>query len=337
MGTRRYVYNKSLDQINKKKIEINFYKLRNELVTAKNNDNIEDWELETPKDIRAGAIRDLVKNHKTGFANLKNNNIKKFTMQFCKKRDAPSIEIPKTSIKIKDRKLSIFETYFIENKKDTKEKKEKDQTIKIAKKEKLNFTIDYDCRLQVKNHKWYLVIPTKVEIKTKEDKKSFCALDPGIRSFQTIYSEESVSQIKINKELIIKLQKKLDNFKSLRDKKTKKRNGKIIKSKRLRRKVRKIYSRIDNLINDLHYKTISYLTDTYYHIILPSFESQKMASKNNNFASKIINRDLLQLKHYSFKERLKEKCFLKNCSIDIILLHKIRIYIKNMWGMWYFK
>jgi hypothetical protein len=258
-------------------------------------------------------------------------------MQFCKKRDAPSIEIPKTSIQIKDNKLSIFGTYFIKNKKDKKEKKDEDRTIKIAKKEKLNFTIDHDCRLQIKNHKWYLIVPIKVEIKTKEGKKSFCALDPGIRSFQTIYSEESVSQIKINKELIIKLQKKLDNFKSLRDKKTKKRNGKIIKSKRLRRKVRKIYSRIDNLINDLHYKTISYLTDTYFAskiIILPSFESQKMASKNN---IRGINRDLLQLKHYSFKERLKEKCFLKNCSIDIILCNKIRIYIKNMWGMWYFK
>ena len=307
MGTRRYVYNKTLDKINKKEIELNFYKLRDKLVTAKNNDNIKDWELKTPKDIRAGAINDLIKNHKTAFANMKNDNIKKFKMQFCKKRDSPSIEIPKTAIQIKEHKLSIFGTYFIQNKKDTKEKKEDDKTIKIAKKENLNFAVDHDCRLQFKNNKWYLVVPIKVNVKTKENKKAFCSLDPGIRSFQTIYSEDSVSQIKINQKLITKLQKKIDNFRSLRDRK-------IIKSKRLRRKERKIYFRINNLIDDLHYKTITYLTDTYDHIILPSFESQEMARRNN---IRGINRNLLQLKHFLFKERLKAKCFLKKCTIDI--------------------
>ena len=109
MGTRRYVYNKALEKI-KNGEKANFYDLRNKIVTAKNNDTINDWELDTPKDIRAGAIRDLVKNHKTAFSNLRNGNINGFKIGFCKKKNYPSIEIPKSAIKLENG-LSIFKTY----------------------------------------------------------------------------------------------------------------------------------------------------------------------------------------------------------------------------------
>jgi hypothetical protein len=41
-------------------------------VTIKNNPIVEEWQSETPKDIRAGAIRDVIKNYKTAFTLLKN-------------------------------------------------------------------------------------------------------------------------------------------------------------------------------------------------------------------------------------------------------------------------
>ena len=100
-----------------------------------------------------------------------------------------------------------------------------------------------------------------------KNRKEYCSLDPGIRSFQTVYSDDSVIQIKIKKEMISSLQKKIDNFKSLRDRK-------IIKQKRFKRTERSIYFRLNNLIDDLHHKTIDFLTKTFKYIILPSFESQ---------------------------------------------------------------
>ena len=60
MGTRRYVYNKALEKI-KNGEKANFYDLRNKIVTAKNNDTINNWELDTPKDIRAGARNIAIK------------------------------------------------------------------------------------------------------------------------------------------------------------------------------------------------------------------------------------------------------------------------------------
>ena len=293
MGTRRFVYNKALEKIKKRESKLNFYQLRNELVTAKNNETIEDWELQTPKDIRAGAIRDMVKNHKTAIANLKNRNISGFKMGFASKKDAPSIEIPKTALSL-DNGLFIYKKYMPEK-------------IKIAKRQKINFTIDYDCRLQVKNNRWFLVVPIKTTITASNNRSKWCSMDPGIRSFQSVYSEEAVLQIKVNKELVQKLQHKSEHDKALRDRK-------IITNKRLKRKERKVYFRINNLIDDLHHKTIRFLTTTYDHIILPTFESQEMARRGK---IRGINRDLLQLKHFLFKQRLHSKCELSRCTLDI--------------------
>jgi transposase len=66
--TTRYVYNKGVHEI---KINGNqsFMSLRNKLVTSKGND-LNQWELDVPKDVRAGSLRDLDKARKTAFTNL---------------------------------------------------------------------------------------------------------------------------------------------------------------------------------------------------------------------------------------------------------------------------
>ena len=98
MGNRRFIYNRVLDKIKKGEEKINFFSLRNKYVTSKSISLKEKWQLDTPKDIRAGAIRDIVKNYKTVFSQLKNRQIKHFKMGFSSKRDSPSIEIPKSAL-----------------------------------------------------------------------------------------------------------------------------------------------------------------------------------------------------------------------------------------------
>jgi hypothetical protein len=51
------------------------------------------------KDIRAGAIRDVVKNYSFAFSLLKNKQISKFNMGFSSKKKETSIEMPLSSIK----------------------------------------------------------------------------------------------------------------------------------------------------------------------------------------------------------------------------------------------
>ena len=294
MGTRRFIYNQGLSKI-KSGHKVDFYSLRNELVTSKNNPNIPEWQLDTPKDIRAGGLRDLVKNYKTAFSNLKIGNISKFKMGYCKKKDAPSIEIPKTAIKLKNG-LTIYGRYIKES-------------IKMSNRDKLTEIPEHDCRLQIRNGKWFLCVPIKVkaDISNRGKRKRWCSMDPGVRVFQTIYSEDSVEQIKIRKELIRKLQITIDRFRSLRDR------G-IISKKRYTRRERRINYRMQSIIDDLHHKVADRLTNTYDNIILPSFESQEMTRKCK---IKCANRNMLQLRHFVFKKRLKSKCALRGCTLDI--------------------
>ena len=293
MGTTRYVYNKTLNYVKTKgNKELNFYQLRNKFVTAKNNPDVKEWELLTPKDVRAGGIRDMMKAYTTAFANLKSGNIGKFKIGYkCKKKDS-SLEIPKSAVSYQDGSLFIYKKYL-----NSKIKKCKEDIPDIK----------YDCRLQLLRKKWFLIIPIDVECKDSGiNKGEACALDPGVRKFQTIYSENKVETIRIRKERVKKLQDKLDKMKSLRDRK-------IISNKRYKNRENSIYNKLDNLIDDMHFKTINSLVKDYRLIFLPMFESQEIARKN-----KYGNRNLLQMKHYRFRTRLDERCKLEKGTNLII-------------------
>lgn len=295
MGTTRYVYNRTLNAV-KEGETLNFYSLRDKFVTSKGNGDVKEWELETPKDIRAGAIRDMVKGFKVALENLKRGNITNFNLRYRKKREDKSLEISKSCIKIHGRSFYMYSSYMT-------------TPIKIAKDKYWNdIIIDSDCRLQIQNDNWYINIPVNTTNKVKNPLHSFCSLDPGIRKFQTVYSEQGIFNFKMDKDTARKLYFKLDKLRSLRDRK-------IIKGSSYNRRRKKLQFKIDCLVDDFHYKTISFLTDNFRTIFLPKFESQKLSQK---IRSSKINRDLLSLKHYQFKQRLLYKCKTnENCSTII--------------------
>lgn len=289
IGTSRYVYNRALNAVKENGEKINFFELRNKYVTSKNNSLVSEWELETPKDIRAEAINDMTKAFKTAMSNLKNNNIEKFNLQYRSKKKESSISIPHSAIKINNGNMYIYKSY-------TKE------GIKLSKdKSLINMKIEHNCRLKNDNGKWFLYIPIKAKLNKKIADKEICSLDPGTRKFQTIYSEEIVIKIGIKKEQIKKLQQKIDLLQSLRSKK-------LIRKSHYNKRNNKIQYKVKNLVDELHYQTISYLTNTFKTIFIPEFESQELLKINK---SKKFRRDLLSLRHFVFKERLKAKSKLK--------------------------
>ena len=298
-GTSRFVYNKALNDIKTgHDVKVNFQTLRNKHVTAKNNSTINDWELETPKDIRAGAIQDLVTAYKSAMTNLNQGNISQFKLGFRRKKSNSSIVIPMKPIDIKfpknnkgkgKKKLFIYSSYL-----KSPIKLSNDKCLKDIK-------IEHDCRLISNEDKWYICIPIKVENMDWLNKDPVCSLDPGEINFQSIYSQERTVEIKMKKEHLLKQQEKLNKLQSLAARK-------LIKKKHYERRRNQINSKLENQIDDLHYQTINYLTSNYHRIIIPEFKSQELIGK---IYSKGVKRNLLSFKHYQFRQRLISKCELR--------------------------
>lgn len=300
MSTSRYVYNKCLEGI-KNGDDINFFKLRNKYVIAKNNKEVKEWETQTPKDVRAGSTKDLVTACKTAFKNLSQGNISKFKMKYrSKKQGYQSIVIPKTAITLKNKYVEIYKSYGLDKIKICKE------LTKRKKKGKQNLNIEYDCRLQVNNYnQWFLLVPVSAQ-KTINPNNEKCALDPGSRKFQTIYSPFEARKLVKNNIYLAKLRNKIAHYQQLRSKK-------YIRRSQMMKKIRKQWKIYKNMLDDLHFQTCNYLTQIYKEIFLPRFESQKMVKKLNPTTSF----DILNLQHYKFKERLKNKCLERNCNLNI--------------------
>lgn len=282
MGVCRYVYNHALASIKRGENKYNFQQLRNEFVTHKRagviNDKVHDWMLEVPKDIRAGALRDLVKGFSSSLALLKSGHIKYFRMRYREKRKDASMEIPKSAISI-GKKLSIYNTYL------SLIKMSKDKCLK-------NIEITHDCRLKKEGVRWYIIVPCAVSTK-KTDVSEVCSIDPGCRNFQTIYSGNRVTRVVPTKEVVQKLQKQLDLLRSLRDK------GIVRKRRKDKR-----WDRLSDLTSDMHNKTISYLFKHHNTILIPRFESQEIG---RSMSSRKNRRSLFTLKHYQFLTRLIDK------------------------------
>lgn len=320
-NTTRYVYNKCLDKVKKditllhKENRPNFMK---DCITIKDNNIVKegeehnfdkflyDWEIRTPKEIRYGALRDIEKAYKTAWANLKAGNIKSFGLGFRKKKDYEhqSMEIEHRSIRVNRTNNKVSLNIFPRIIKSKIKIHRKDMRIMLG------TDINHTCRLKKENNMWYLCIPVVKEAERYNVKQKTCALDPGIRKFQTIYSETTVISIEPNKAKIKKLYNRLDLLQKLRDEKK-------IKKTNYSKKRCKVQARLTNLIDDMHYKTISFLTHKFTDILLPSFESQDMV-RSKKLHSK-TKRDMMNYKFYKFQQRLVHKCkLLKHCNVHIV-------------------
>lgn len=291
IGTCRYLYNTINYQIREfHNLPINFQQLRNEFVTAKNND-IPKWQLEVPKEVRAYSIKELVSAYKTNLNKSKKTK-KQFEIKYKnKKAPTETITLPKQSLQINNDNVRIYKRFI------------KD---KIYFNDKENFTDKNICDYKityVKPNRWYLLIPIKVHIKKhKINNKKICALDPGFRSFMTgVDLEGKCFKIGENvRKTLIEKEKVIDNLQSQlsKIKNTKNRCGYVRKFLIYKNKQHKY----GNFIDELHKKTIKYLTDNYEIIIIPKFSITTM-HKTNKF-----NRMLHSLAHSKFLLKLQSKC-----------------------------
>jgi putative transposase len=157
---------------------------------------------------------------------------------------------------------------------------------------------------QGKDNRYYINIVIEPKDIILKRKTNICALDPGVRTFQTMYSQKSVGEFGFDtSKILFNLYRREDKLKSILA------NKKINSSKRykLKKRCALLRTKIKHIVQDLHWKTCDYLTKKFQVILLPVFNSKKMANKKNRKISRTTTRLLLGLSHYDFQQKLLYK------------------------------
>ena len=164
-----------------------------------------------------------------------------------------------------------------------------------------------DCRLIKENNQWFLKVPYTTKISFTESQGKTIALDQGLRTFLTGFSEDEVFQIgdkclsRITR-LCLSAGKIISKMKLLP--KQKRRSKKVCK---YRKALMRIKSKINNLIDELHFKSINYIVNTYDIILLPNFNVSDMVSKTKRKIQSKSVRSMMGLRFHQFAQRLIAK------------------------------
>jgi putative transposase len=277
-GISRFVYNTTIKILQDSSIKANWKAIKTDILNG-----LPDWCKQVPYQIKSIAVKDACKAVSNAKKKFKNGfGISK--MRFRSRKDAvQSCYVPKSAVS--DR--GVYHTILGEaNFKEVLPQ---------------NFG---DCRLVFAYGDYYLTVPEDVPQLKTDNQSRVVALDPGIRTFNTFFSETSFGEIgtganlKIQK-LCFKLDKLISKF-SL---------AKCKQKKRMKLAATRLRGKIKNLVDELHKKTARFLVDNFDVILLPTFETSQMASKAKRRIKSKSVRQMLTLSHYKFKQFLKHKAF----------------------------
>jgi len=226
-----------------------------------------------------GAIQDICSAFKSAFSNLKGANIKKFRMRFLKQT--------------KKTKVMKIENQNIAKKGNTFCKTALGKKI-ISSKNLLG--ISSDCRLHYdQNTKRFTLLVPKKFLGTTSDKKKLVCLDPGLRTFLVGFT--STDSIELGTNLISTLKVPLTKIERLEKSTLRKNLKEKAKNKR--------FSKIKNLVDDLHWKTINYLTKTYKTVVLGKLSTKSIVQGST--LSGLLKNIALKMGFFKFMSRLSYK------------------------------
>jgi transposase len=307
----RYTYNKAVELVNGG-ASANKMRLRNELVTKKDNDFFDDktWLLETPKVIRQQAVFEACKNFKACFTNLKNQNIKKFNMRFKSK---------------KTKEWTIGVEHYLkaidaegENADNAKKR------LVILPKCGINEVRYYgslpfddvpgaDCFLRKdKRGCYFLMVPVKKRTRPicRCDERPIVALDPGVRNFLTGFRSDSAAFI-LGDGFASRLVGILQHVDTIDKQMT---SVNALQRQRLKKKKLLLFQKYKDVRDEFQWKVINWLTKEHSLILLPQLQTSKLSRSPRTKG----NREMLHAGHYTFLQRLKHKCRERNVGLMIV-------------------
>jgi putative transposase len=268
-----------------------------------------EWLKEVPYDTRQLTLKQLASNFKTNFTLLKRKHIKFFEMKFkSRKNPYQMCFVDKNAFNLQS--LRLFPRRLKEQLKVRK------RLIRWIEKNKC----ESDFVIKREKSRYFICLPyTKPGDKVKQP-YTRVALDPGVRTFQTFYSDQGIAG-KIGDsicETLIDIGLKEDKLKSYMSKNKVKKHTLY----NMKKRCFLLRSKIKNIVNDLHWKTAHFLCSTFKHILLPSYETSNMVRNSIPERARKIRsctvRKMLSLSPHAFKEKLFYMGTRMGCKIDIV-------------------
>jgi putative transposase len=162
-----------------------------------------------------------------------------------------------------------------------------------------------DLRLVCERRRWFLVVPSKQTRCVAENQGRVVALDPGIRSFQTFYSETGCG--KLGEGDFGQIQRLCAHMDELISRRKLERHR--LRKKNLRRAILRVQVRLRDLVDELHHKVAAFLVKSFDVIVLPTFETSEMVQRGARKLRAKSVRSMLTFAHYRFRTFLKHKAF----------------------------
>ena len=135
-----------------------------------------------------------------------------------------------------------------------------------------------------------------------ENQNRIVALDPGVRNFLTLFSENSFGWIGSGD--IARIQRLCYHLDDLISRLTK---AKSKTKQRMKKAANRLRLKIRNLVDELQHKTALFLVKNFDVILLPTFEVSQMTIKSNRKLRSKSVRQMLTWAHYRFEQFLKHK------------------------------
>ena len=162
-----------------------------------------------------------------------------------------------------------------------------------------------DSRLVWKSSKYYRSVPFKTaRVPHGENQARVVAIDPGIRNFVAFYSDDICGLIgQGDCSRIQRLAHHLDNLVSRMSQAPQQKKRQMqLAAARMREKVK-------HLVDELHCKTALFFVRNFDLILLPTFETKRLANQAGRKITAKSVRSMLSLAHYRFKQFIKHKAF----------------------------
>ncbi len=241
--------------------------------------SLPEWAGEIPYQVKKMAVDDAYKAASNGFKKIKKTG-EPFKLKYRSRRNPKqSCFIPSTALKDKGIYPSIAGAL-----------KKSEQFPDNSR----------DSRLVFEQGRWFVIVPFKVPTAKAENQGRVVALDPGIRTFLTGFSEDQAFKLgEGDFARIARLCYHLDRLISRRSKAKGKQKQNMKKAEnRLRWKIK-------DLVDELHFQSIRFLLNRFDLILLPTFETKQMSAKSKRKIRAKSVRSLLGYSFFKFGQRLE--------------------------------